>query len=114
IALGGGSLSVTSSTFIGNKAWRGGALYLTGSPRRRRPPPLRGHRPSAPGSVRNSPFVANDATGTGDQITGDVAAMDRGATLNFANTLMYSNDPGQVDCNTQVWEQAVSYAQRVR
>ncbi len=87
------TLAVTNSTFVGNTAWRGGALYLRGG--------------SA--SIRSSTFTGNDATGTGDNITGDVAALDDGAAMRFANTLLVNNDPTQTDCNTQVVGAAVSY-----
>jgi hypothetical protein len=88
-----GDLTVSNSTFIGNRAWRGGALHLS----------------QGDATIRNSTFQGNDATGTGDYISGDVAALDRGSTTSFANTLMVGNDGGQVDCNTHVWEPAVSY-----
>jgi large repetitive protein len=94
VAMTGGQLAIENSTVVGNKAWRGGAIYLS----------------AATGAIRSSTFTGNDATGTGDQITGDVAAMDRGATLTFANTLLVDNDPTQVDCNTQVWTPAVTYS----
>lgn len=88
-----GTLTVTNSTFVGNTAWRGGALYLRGGN----------------ASIRSSTFTGNDATGTGDNITGDVAALDAGAALRFANALLVGNDPTQTDCNTQVVGPAVSY-----
>ncbi len=89
------TLAVTNSTFVGNTAWRGGALYLRGS--------------GSGASIRSSTFTGNDATGTGDNITGDVAALDDGAAMRFANTLMSGNDSGQTDCNTQVTGAAVSF-----
>ncbi len=94
IAIGGGSLSVNNSTFSSNLAWRGGALHLT----------------NATGTVRNSTFSDNDATGDGDQNSGDVAAMDRGATLSFVNTVMTNNDAGQKDCDMQVFDPEVTYS----
>lgn len=90
----GGNLAVANSTFSTNKAWRGGALYVS----------------NGTAVIRSSTFTGNDATGTGDQITGDVAAMDRGATMSFANTVMEDNDAGQVDCNTAYWTPQVTYS----
>ncbi|MCU1471522.1 MAG: Ig-like domain (Group 3) [Glaciihabitans sp.] len=90
----GANLVVENSTFTGNKAWRGGALHVSGGT----------------AAIRSSTFTGNDATGTGDDITGDVAAMDNGSTMTFANTLMTGNDSGQVDCNTQVTGAAVHYS----